>query len=494
MTHAEDRHNEGPEDAFLKAYWADVDAERLRPESEYVARFPGVEDVIRREMNAVARMIGPYRLGRELGHGGQARVFEAFDLELKRRVALKLLSSPRAGEAFARFEREAVLSARLDHPGICTVYATDCVDGKSFIAMKLIEGSSLEARIRGPRVRSPECESRATEPAWPAVLSGRGVTRQPQSREELRFFFRYFAAVAEILSYAHGKGVVHRDLKPANLMIQPDGSPVILDFGLARDLRAELPLLTQSGDVLGTPPYMSPEQIDGRRVDFATDIWSLGVTLYESLCGRRPFSGATRRVFMDAVLNREPDPPSQLLGPAVLSGAATLGRDLDAVLFKCLSKSAGERYSSAANLAADLAALAREATPENSASERGIVTITHLARSTLEGRVQRFRKTRISIGRRPDGDVVFHGTKDTMVSAIHAEIVLAGGQLFIRDKGSRNGTYVEGARVHGERALQSGQCVVLGPVDLGPRCRVEFESGARPGAVESTGILPTQSS
>ena len=480
------RQSPSPEDEFLQAYWRDLDRNQVRPAEEYLARFPSAREAILRELEEVPRLVDKYQLTAELGKGAQGTVWSAFDLELRRPVALKLFNVPDLDASYQRFLREAMVVARLNHPGICTVYGSGSYDQGHYIAMQLVSGQSLLERISRPDRPESEKEwhlnaSANEDPPWPKVDSAASTNLRPRDRGEVVEFLNYFASVARILDYAHREGVVHRDLKPGNLMIQDDGRPVILDFGLARDLDPATAKLTQTGDVLGTPAYMSPEQIEGIAVDFATDIWSLGVTAYEALCGRRPFCGETRRNFMRAVIREEPELPSTL--------HELLDDGVDRVLLKALAKSPRDRYASASQMAADLEDLARGRPPLHSSAGRPLIVIRH-ERSALEGQVQRFRRSRILLGRARDCDVAFDPRRDILVSGTHAEITLADGRLILRDKGSRNGTYKDGRRVS-ECDLSSGDVVVLGDPRSGPLMRVEFEGGLESPA---TGILPTQSS
>ncbi len=208
----------------------------------------------------VGQTISHYKILEKLGEGGMGVVHKAQDTRLERTVALKFLAAHLLGddEAKARFLREAKAAAGLDHPNVCTVYEVGEADGKTFLAMALIEGESLEARIaKGPL------------PLQDAL----DISRQ----------------VADGLEAAHEKGVTHRDIKPANVMVDSKGRATIMDFGLAR--LAEASRLTKADQTLGTMPYMSPEQLQGAETDHRTDIWALGCVLYEMVSGARPFRG-----------------------------------------------------------------------------------------------------------------------------------------------------------------------------------------------------------
>ena len=260
-----------------------------------------------------------YRILEPLGSGGMGEVYKAEDTRLKRVVALKLL--PRAvagtGEAVERFEREAQAAASLDHPNICTLYEIGQHDGDAFLTMAFVEGESLDRRIeRGPLSLELACE----------------IARQ----------------TAEGLAAAHGAGVVHRDIKPSNIMLGEDGAgkalTKLLDFGLARLSGASD--LTQADSRMGTTAYMSPEQALGEGVDARTDLWSLGVVLYEMVTGQRPFKGDYDQAILYSILNEEPEPVTALRTAVPL--------ELEWIIDKCLAKRPGERYHDARELIVDL--------------------------------------------------------------------------------------------------------------------------------------------
>ena len=208
----------------------------------------------------VGQTISHYKVLEKLGEGGMGVVYRAEDTKLDRSVALKFLPAHLLGSADVRtrFEREAKAAASLNHPNICPVYEIDEADGKSFISMAFIEGESLDSMIsRGP---APLDEALA-------------IARQ----------------IAEGLDAAHEKGVVHRDIKPENVIVDTKGRVTIMDFGLA--LLSEASRLTRMDETVGTTAYMSPEQTQGSGADHRTDLWALGVVLYETITGRQPFKG-----------------------------------------------------------------------------------------------------------------------------------------------------------------------------------------------------------
>ena len=225
----------------------------------------------------IGKTISHYRILEKLGEGGMGVVYKAEDTTLKRTVALKFLPSELTRDANAkeRFIREAQAAAALNHPNICTIYEVGEHDGQSFIAMELVEGQSLKERIeRGPL---PIDEAISL-----AIQAGEG------------------------LGEAHEKGIVHRDIKPGNIMLAARGQVKILDFGLAR--LGTHTKLTKADTTLGTVAYMSPEQSSGKDVDRRTDIWSLGVVLYEMITGQRPFTAEYEAAVVHSILNDEPEP------------------------------------------------------------------------------------------------------------------------------------------------------------------------------------------
>lgn len=271
--------------------------------------------------------IGPYVDVREVGRGGQGVVFQATQPGTGRRIALKrLLGGTFSTRAMRRrFTREVEAAAALDHPGIVTVYGVEEVDGLPLLAMEWIDGKPI------------------TE--WAQAVRG------TQGSRGVRACLRMFLEVCKAVEHAHGRGVLHRDLKPSNVLVDAKGSPRVLDFGLAVRLDAGGAALeaTRSDGGYGTPAYASPEQLRLPRVslDVRTDVYSLGVMLYEMLCGRSPYEGwSSLPELLRAV---EQDAPRRLS-----AGVESLPRELDHLLFKAMAKDPVDRYGTVTELAADV--------------------------------------------------------------------------------------------------------------------------------------------
>jgi len=279
------------------------------------------------------KRVAGYRILRELGAGGMGTVYEAHDEKMERDVALKILSRSvsSSGKAEQRFEQEAWIAGKLSHPNLVKVYERGHWEELSYFSMELVDGGSLNDVISNMR-------RWGRDDRWNLEFG---------SREYIHWAITQIIAAANGLDYAHRQGVIHRDVKPMNLLLSREmGEVKIADFGLAID--AEMSRLTTDGSILGTLSYMAPEQILGKQneIDARTDIYALGVTLFELLTLALPFSGQTQQLYLNAVLTAEAQRPSKLNDK--------VGRDLEIVVRKALEKESKDRYSSAAAFAEDL--------------------------------------------------------------------------------------------------------------------------------------------
>lgn len=311
-----------------------------------------------RDVPLTEKRLGEFEVVRELGRGGMGVVYEAVQSSLARRVALKVLSSGLglAPKAVDRFRREAAAAAKLHHSNIVPVYSTGEQDGTHFYSMELIDGPSLDAIVRQLREKVIAANNSAVPldltathaycPPDPLTTSSGVGPSGGSSTDRFDLIAEMIADVADALHHAHQNGVTHRDIKPSNLLLSSDGRLSITDFGLARML--EEPGMTLTGEFVGTPAYMSPEQITAGRipVDHRTDVYSLGATLYELLTLRPPFVAEGRDRLLAMVIQKEPSSPRSV-NPKV-------PRDLETICLKCLEKDPDRRYATARELADDL--------------------------------------------------------------------------------------------------------------------------------------------
>ncbi len=267
----------------------------------------------------IGSTIGHYKIESKLGEGGMGVVYKATDTKLNRPVALKFLPAhvSEAEKDKERFIQEAQTAASLSHANICTIFGIEEQDGKQFIVMEYVDGQTLQEK------------------------------RQSLS---LKQALEIGIQIADGLAAAHEKGIVHRDIKPENIMIRKDGTVQIMDFGLAK-LRGAT-RLTKEGSTVGTVGYMSPEQVQGQEVDHRTDIFSLGVLLYEMISDQSPFKGVHETAIIYEIVHVDP-PPIGTIRPEI-------DTDLDAVVLDCLAKDPADRYQSAAEVARNLRRLKRE--------------------------------------------------------------------------------------------------------------------------------------
>jgi serine/threonine-protein kinase len=288
--------------------------------------------------------LGKYAIRRELGRGAMGVVYEGFDPSIERIVALKTVRADQLGgedapEILARFRREAQAAGRLTHPNVVAVYELGEDAGTTFIAMEFVKGRSLKEYL--------EQHTRFTTPQLARIMT----------------------ELLAALDYSHRNGVVHRDIKPANVMILEDGTVKVADFGIAR---IEQSSLTQTGMILGTPSYMSPEQFMGQTVDGRSDLFSAGVILYELLTGEKPFSGSATTI-MHKVLQEEPLPPSTL--------NVQVPKPFDGVMKRALAKRPDERFQTAREFAEAIKAAidGREVPAATDATVVGTATMTKRA-------------------------------------------------------------------------------------------------------------------
>ncbi len=319
----------------------------------------------------IGRMLGHYRIVEQIGAGGMGEVYRAHDEQLGRDVAIKVLPASRCSDPAgrARLVREARTASKLNHPHICTIHEVGESGGQAYIAMELVEGQTVSARL-----------STGPLPVDQVV--------------------RYGLQLADALAHAHDRGVVHRDFKSANVIITPEGRAKVLDFGLAQRLSGEALVdatthvsATAPGIVAGTVAYMAPEQLRGQRADAGSDVWALGVVLYEMVAGARPFQGRTHFELCAAILH---EPPPRL--------PAQAPEELAAVIERCLEKEPASRYRQGAEVRAALDAI-----------QTGAATASVMWRSRL-GRRRLAVLPLQNLSRDPEQEYFVEGTHEALIT------------------------------------------------------------------------------
>jgi len=266
--------------------------------------------------NLIGQMIGNYQIVSEIGRGGMAIVYKAFQTSLNRYVAIKVLPPyfQHTEEFLDRFKREALAAAQMQHPNIVQIYETGEWNGYHYIVMEYVDGESLHT-----------------------IMQKRGAL-------DINTAFNLVVQIGSALDYAHAQGIVHRDVKPSNILVDQRGRALLTDFGIAK--AAESTRLTQTGTSLGTPEYMAPEQAEGEPVDARTDLYSLGVILYQMLTGKIPFGGPTPSAIMYGHVHKAP--------PALRALNAAVPPAVESVVLKALAKRREDRFQSASEMVAAL--------------------------------------------------------------------------------------------------------------------------------------------
>ena len=379
--------------------------------------------------------LGRYEIVAELGRGAMGAVFRARDPKIDRTVAIKTIAVP-AGAAKdfehyrQRFVREAQAAGRLSHPGIVTIYdvGEDEAAHTPFIVMECVDGESLDR----------------------LVAAASGALPHASTLELVQH-------IAEALDYAHGQGIVHRDIKPANIMVTAGGQPKIADFGIARLAQAET---TIPGQVVGTPAYMSPEQLNGKAVDGRSDLFSLGVIAYWLLTGIKPFDGDTLTEICVQVVTKDPAPPSQV--------TPGISQDHDYVLSRALAKDPALRYQRGSEFAADLQDLRAGSKPRSRTQQQKTQGTPQIERT-----VQLPANAAMSVAAAPKG---VNRPRKLLIYALAAIVLLLAGAglLAVSLNGSRPATL----QIVGQYPFHRGEIYIWVDGDL--RYHDELRAAAAP--------------
>jgi len=399
------------------------------------------------------KKIGGYELAEEVGRGSAAIVYRAHQPQLDRWVAVKVLPYAETTDAnfLERFRREARAVAALRHPNILTIFDYGEDQDVAYIVMEYVPGGSLEKRLAG-------------EPLDYVEAIG---TLLP---------------VCEALAYAHSQGIIHRDVKPVNILLPRPSWPLLADFGLAKVIGAKRQI-TQPGSIMGTAVYLSPEQVSGKEVDHRTDIYSVGIVLYQLVTGKIPFERASAAESMLARVYESPVPPMELTGANVPPG-------LNTVILRAMERDREKRYAAMEGLIHDLQAVLRDTRPSEKSARGAVQTApmitTHLSAQDIVVGPQLFIATsgialpipvaeRVMVGRRdplsqiqPGVDLDPYGGASAGVSRRHAVLLKREAGWFLEDLQSTNGTYVNEIRLAPNKPvpLHSGDLIRFGQLTL----------------------------
>jgi len=370
---------------------------------------------------------GRFQIIEERGRGGMAVVYKAYDTVLQRTVALKvLLPSLASNQEFTqRFQREAITAANLRHQNVVIIYDVGSHDAFQYIVMEYLQGLTLQQE-----------------------LARKGALPIPRTMSILR-------QMATALDYAHGLDLVHRDIKPANIIIDANDHVTLTDFGLVK--AAKSTTITGEGAAVGTLAYMSPEQAGGQDLDRRSDVYSLGVVVYEMLAGETPFSGTTPYQVLHSLMY-QPPPPLSRCKPEVPPR-------LEQVVCKALSKERRTRYGTAGefyramSIAAGLGSMGSPSRPESESRATILILVTSEGREYLLG------EGRVTIGRETGNDIVLPVQQ---VSRHHAQVYCGPSGCNVMDLRSTNGTFVNGVPIppRVQRPIRAGDVLQIGPVTL----------------------------